>query len=234
MKPSFVSFTVLSLMLFGGERSHGFCPTERMQQQQQRSFTSSLTLHLLPGQGNQLAAAYTASIISKEQEKKTLQKEDPVNNNNNNSNNEKEQEPPSSSSHWRALAASRSFVQRVFHLPSSAIKKHPHPLLEGLKDQQQQHTQATFPFNFIPRHQPDEEDYVLYPLVGFQFVKSKSALDGNDRTIALPTTSHASCRLPTNRNEELYGWFSPACMLDLYSEDVCHAPFPPKQQEQQD
>jgi hypothetical protein len=218
MKPSITSFTLLSLMLFG-DGAHGFCPT---QQHQQRSSASS-SLRLVPGQGNQLAAAYTASL-SKE-EKKEIQSNPAAERPDADPN-----EPPSSSSHWRALAASRSFVQRVFHLPSSAIKKHPHPTLEGLKETQSSTTtsqpQPTFPFNFIPRHQQQEkeEDYVLYPLVGFQFVKSKDAVDGTDRTIALPTTSHAACRLPTNRHEELYGWFSPGCKLDLYSEDVCHAP----------
>lgn len=216
------SFTLLSFLLFG-EGSHGFCPATTTAQ---RCHSSALSL--VPGQGNQLAAAYTASLSKEEQAKQQLAPKAPIDAGIEEQQSSSINEPSSSSSHWRALAASRSFVQRVFHLPSSAIKKHPHPTLEGLKEQPKQSQSssynshhAAFPFSFIPRQQPKvDDDYVLYPLVGFQFVKSSSA----DRTIALPTTSHAACRLPTNRNEEVYGWFSPGCKLDLYSEDVCHAP----------
>jgi hypothetical protein len=205
MKPNASSFALLSLMLFG--EVQGFCP------QAQHTRSSSTSLNLLPGQGNQLAAAYTAFISHKNNDDETDTVTPAT----------KPQEPPSSSSHWRALAASRSFVSRVFHLPSSAIKKHPHPTLEGLKANNDKKESNSFPFGFIPtRHHREEEDAVLYPLVGFQFVKSQEG--SNIKTIALPTTSHAACRLPTHRNEPVFGWYSPACKLDLYSEDVCHAP----------
>ena len=80
-------------------------------------------------------------------------------------------------------AAARAFVHKVFSIPSSVIKRHPHPEAEGL-----------------------EEDAVLYPVVGFKFVP----VDGE--CFALPTTSHAACRILNNKNEELVGWFkAPSC-----------------------
>jgi hypothetical protein len=79
-------------------------------------------------------------------------------------------------------AAARAFVYKVFSIPSSVIKRHPHPEAEGL------------------------EDAVLYPVVGFKFVP----VDGE--YFALPTTSHAACRILNNKNEELVGWFkAPGC-----------------------
>ncbi|KAL3940337.1 MAG: hypothetical protein SGBAC_005108 [Bacillariaceae sp.] len=64
------------------------------------------------------------------------------------------------------------------------------------------------------------KDEVVYPLVGFKLVHHEG------RVIPLPTKSHASCRLKTRAqaDEVPYGWFSPACDLDLYSEDICHKP----------
>ena len=79
-------------------------------------------------------------------------------------------------------AAARAFVYKVFSIPSSVIKRHPHPEAEGL------------------------EDAVLYPVIGFKFVP----VDGE--YFALPTTSHAACRILNNKNEELVGWFkAPSC-----------------------
>jgi hypothetical protein len=120
------------------------------------------------------------------------------------------------------LAASRSFASRIFHLPSSAIKKHPHPTLEGLKENSGNGQNGVFPYSFNPQRpsaEGQQGDVVLYPIVGFRFCQGS---EGPIR--ALPTKSNAACRLPANRHEELFGWFSPACKLDLYSEDVCHAP----------
>jgi hypothetical protein len=211
------TFALLSLMLFGEDAVSAFCPSSQQQRQRQ----TAVALNLLPGQGIQLIAAYNAAhpddedndeydeegnlIVSSGVSPQVAVDKDGGD------------EPSSSSSHWRALAASRSFAQRIFHLPSSMIKKHPHPTLEGLKDNSQQ--QSSFPYNFIPQRQPEKEDFVLYPIVGFQFFK-----DSDGSSFALPTTSHAACHLPTNKKEDVYGWFTPACKLDLYSDDICHAP----------
>eukprot|EP00537_Pseudo-nitzschia_pungens_P006090 CAMPEP_0172365584 /NCGR_PEP_ID=MMETSP1060-20121228/10524_1 /TAXON_ID=37318 /ORGANISM="Pseudo-nitzschia pungens, Strain cf. cingulata" /LENGTH=185 /DNA_ID=CAMNT_0013088947 /DNA_START=98 /DNA_END=655 /DNA_ORIENTATION=- len=62
------------------------------------------------------------------------------------------------------------------------------------------------------------EDICYYPMVGFRFV------EGVDN--ALPTKSSASCVVPTRnqREEEVFGWFSSSCKLDVFSEDVCVNP----------
>jgi hypothetical protein len=217
-QPTAVTYALLSLMLFG-EGVSAFCPSLSVQQQQK---PRSSCLKLMPGQGSQLVAAYTAATSSSSSEDVrssneylSAEKAAPA------SPQQQDNEPPSSSSHWRALAASRSFVSRVFHKPSSAIKKHPHPTLEGLKTADAAAQQ--FPYNFIPsrlatQDERKQDDVVLYPIVGFRFFNQQGS------SIALPTTSHAACRLPTNRNEDVYGWFTPACRLDLYAEDVCHEP----------
>jgi hypothetical protein len=111
------------------------------------------SLHLTPDQADQLVAASNAAFaavgISVVPERKKKE----------------------------TVAAARAFVSKVFSIPSSVIKRHPHPEAEGL------------------------EDAVLYPVVGFKFVP----VDGE--YFALPTTSHAACRILNNKDEELVGWF---------------------------
>ena len=87
----------------------------------------------------------------------------------------------------RALSqAARAFVNRVFHMPSAT------------------------------QHADDEEgdDVVLYPLIGFTYVK-----DSPTHSRALPNVSCASCRLPANRDEPVFGWFSTACKVNPFDED---------------
>ena len=66
--------------------------------------------------------------------------------------------------------------------------------------------------------QKKEDDVVYYPMVGFRF------FDGIDSVF--PTTSHVSCMMPTKKQkeEEVYGWYSSSCKLDLFSENVCENP----------
>ncbi len=63
-----------------------------------------------------------------------------------------------------------------------------------------------------------EDDVAYYPMVGFRF------FEGIDSVF--PTTSHVSCMLPTKsqKEEEVFGWFSSSCKLDLFSDDVCQNP----------
>ena len=138
---------------------------------------ASSALSLIPGQGNQLVAAYNAASCHEKGDVATA----PV-----------EEETDSSASH------SRSFVSRVFSLPAAVISRHPHS------------------------HKETTDDVVLYPIVGFQFFH-----DANGDCIPLPTTSHAACRIRRpSQEEELVGWFSPACNLDMFTEDedACHEP----------
>lgn len=219
MKQRAAAFALLSWMLFGA--GHAFCPETR--QIHHASIRS--TLSLVPGQGNQLVAAYTAASCKGDNQ--SVESPVPVAKKVGTSPEGPdaaaagavESHPSSSSSHWRALAGSRSFVARLFHIPSGAIKSHPHPDAEMIKPSHQ----ASFPHSFMP-HQPSqppkEHDSVLYPIVGFRFVTTD---DGE--AMALPTTSNASCSLHLQkRTEGVVGWYSPSCKLDLYSEDPCHKP----------
>jgi len=135
---------------------------------------------------------------------------------------DEEESSNSDNSHRSALAASRSFLARVFRMPSGA-----HPAEEGLEqEQQQQRERRLLPHfslsNFLHRGEKQEE-VLKYPVVGFLFCSET----GKSDCAVLPTMSHPSCRIRTCReNEEpLYGWYSPACKLDLFAEDVCHKPF---------
>lgn len=145
-------------------------PSEAFPLPLSRRTMSPVTLHLVPGQGNQLVAAYNAATCKNDDDEDDAVATKTMN------------ETP------------RNFVNKVFNLPS--VRRHPHPKAEGVDP---------------------ESDVVYYPMIGFTFCRN------GDRVIALPTKSHVSCRLP-NRNEEVYGWFSPVCKLDLYSDDPCREP----------
>jgi hypothetical protein len=64
------------------------------------------------------------------------------------------------------------------------------------------------------------KDDVLQPVVGFRWVAVESE-DGETTYQVLPPMGKCACLLPKkNKDEELYGWFSPACQLgSLYSDD---------------
>lgn len=251
-KSTAASFSLSALLLFAVE-NHAFCPTQLHHHHQQQNhgdvrFTPAAVaaptaLHLVPGQGKQLEAAVNAASSSSSADASS--KAAPPANVSSPPPSGADvamvaTEPSSSSSHWRALAASRSFVTRLFHIPSSTIHKHPHPIEEGLLQaaipvsavDANPDAAPSFPSFFTPRppapssliennNQKDMVDSVLYPIVGFTFWNTKK-----DGCIALPTTSHAACRLMTEsqRQEEVFGWYSAACKLDLYAEDVCHKP----------
>lgn len=140
-------------------------------------------LHLLPDQGNQLVAAYNAISIEKNDSK-----EETTTNGVENATNIEVDKNVEGNHQRGAIAASKSFLARVFHLPSA---RHPGE---------------------------DVGDVVYYPMVGFRF------FEGIDTVF--PTTSHVSCVMPTKsqKEEEVFGWFSPSCQLDLFSEDICQNP----------
>jgi hypothetical protein len=152
-----------------------------------RQQQSAVALNLVPGQGNQLVAAYNAANCKKE--------------------NEYDDDEESKSPLPTAITVNqplvglakdtpRNFVQRAFSLPSYGLEQFP-----SSSD-----------------NKKEQKDVIYFPLVGFTFCRN------GDRVIPLPTQSNVSCRLRTNHKEEVYGWFSPVCKLDMYSEDLCHAP----------
>lgn len=131
------------------------------------------SLNLVPEQGGQLVAAYNAICEEKNRDSSKaarIQLEKNVDGNN-----------------VGAIAASRKFLTRIFHMPSM-------------------------------KHPGQKQDLVYYPMVGFRFFEGTSTV--------FPTTSNVSCTLPTNsqKEEEVYGWFSSSCKLDLFSDEICHNP----------
>jgi len=208
---------ILSCLLFSGE-SLSFQPQPLKVGSASISSSRSSSLEMLPGQGNQLAAAYNAASCDKKKEEEeeigmfqhqpeeSIQEQDNV-------------------SHWRAVASSKSFLTRVFHKP--AVK---HPIADVPQQKSQQSPRFQFPFtNFLRNlnqhhHEAEvlkaEASAVYYPIVGFTFVKGCED--------ALPTISNASIRMPTTsqKKQDVYGWYSTSCKLDLCTEDenVCHNP----------
>jgi hypothetical protein len=225
MKQQAASFAALLLLTLCGGGGHAFSPHHQSKQSHPvASSVSKSALSLIPGQGGQLVAAFNVASFKREVGPVSVDKKKSVDDSR-----ASEGPPSSSSSHWRALASSRSFVARLFHIPSGVIRSHPHPDAEWVRPstQHHHHPSSTFPHNFLPQnhrqHRQERADTVLYyPVVGFRFVPT---VDGG-RSMVLPTTSHAACRLRPlhERSEEVVGWYSPACKLDLYSEDPCHEP----------
>lgn len=73
----------------------------------------------------------------------------------------------------------------------------------------------SLPSNMIRREVEGDADVMYYPIVGFRFVQGHSR--------ALPTTGcTAVCHLPPS--QPVFGWFMPACELDLYSDNYCRDP----------
>jgi hypothetical protein len=196
------AFVILSCLLFSGEQSDAF-----QQQKLVDRHHRTTALQLLPEQGNQLAAAYNAALDHKEP---VVSEED-----------EQEQD---NTSHWRAIATSKSFLNRLFHKPSAT--NHPNKLDNDATEATQEENNhsrfqlGTFLHNLShPNlHNKAKDEIYLYPIIGFQFVEGCQD--------ALPTLSHASIRMPTKtqKEEEVVGWYTKCCKLDLYSDDVCHSP----------
>jgi len=143
------------------------------------------SLSLVPGQGNQLVAACNAANLHSDDHRSAAC-----------SDNEADGNPSNA----------RSFVSKVFSLPS-AIISHKRPPCD----------EALFSFTHFFHK---KEDIVWYPLVGFCFVKND-----NGDCIPLPTASIGACPIrPRYVDQDVFGWFGPACKLDLYASDVCHDP----------
>jgi len=100
------------------------------------------------------------------------------------------------------MAKPKGFVSRIFSIPGAIMGRHP-AAAPALVD--------------LPREEKSGDDVVLYPIVGFQFVRGGQH--------ALPTTTNASCRISKQPDEEVYGWFTKACSLDsIYSDTYCEEP----------
>ena len=178
----------------------------------------STYLGLLPQQGKQLVAAYEASTCEKQSREGSESngfhpseaieggKIEVKKNGASSADQQQQQRTPT--------GAARAFVSRVFKLPSN-IRQHYNHAEDEVWDN-------AMSLPKIPGDRSSKaggDDVVLYPVVGFRIVE-----DEEHHSRVLPTKSNVSCRLPNNYNEDVFGWYSPACRLDLYKEDPCEAP----------
>ena len=180
-----------------------------------RELPGSTSLNLLPQQGKQLVAAYEASTCNKEARE--------MNKNGYHHSEAIEDglgvkkgstEVPQQFQRTPTGAA-RAFVSRVFKLPSNIRQNHQH-------HEEEEGWTAVMSLPKLPRStkaKDDKPEVLLYPLVGFRIVE-----DEEHHFRGLPTKSNVSCRINDNEDEELYGWFSAGCRLNLYKEDPCEAP----------
>jgi hypothetical protein len=145
---------------------------------------SAVSMNLIPDQASDLVAASNAAYSPRDDDDDDDNQEHDVSHH---------QTAPAASNK-QTPTPTRAFAARVFSLPSSLIKRHPHPKSEGLPAST---TSSTSP-----------QDFVMFPVIGFQYVR-----DSPDHCTALPTISVASCRLPI-RNEPVYGWFGPVSFLE--------------------
>jgi hypothetical protein len=148
--------------------------------------TRSTVLNLVPEQGKQLVAAFTAASVKKEAAATTSTIHDDDN-----------------------KKPGVAFVlSSIFSIPGAILGRHPAAALVDVPREQ------------LPRDRR-HEDVVLYPVVGFRFVKGATGMSSN----VLPTISKPACQLLHVPNQELYGWFTPACPLDnIYSDTYCNEP----------
>lgn len=164
--------------------------------------TNVQALCLVPSQGCQLAAASAAALAKLEEEREEM-KESTITSRSTSSSSD------SSAQNLRPSDATREFVSRLFHLPPFASK-----------------SQATEQFASDRKAPNDKnhyhDDVVLYPIVGFQYVKLQ---DGSTRGIPTMNLSpeKAACNFSAKRMSEeqpLHGWFSECCMLgNLFATD---------------
>ena len=170
--------------------------------------TVSSTLHLVPSQGCQLAAATTAALAKQELER--------------------EQREESSRQATDTKIAAESLGNRHSIRPSDATREFVSRLFKK--------SQNSFDFTIPAMHggplssSNDEDhkkdDIVLFPIIGFQYVKLN---DGSIRGIPTINASpeKVSCNLDAMQmkmTQPEYGWFSPCCQLgDLFSdhEEYC-------------
>lgn len=157
-----------------------------------RTEASTTSLNLHPEQGSQLQAAWNAAVAkARSLDESSTEGSMPV--------------TTKPSATINASNAARSFVSRVFSIPSALIGRHPHPAMEGFDDH--------FPTT------GHEEGVLLYPVVGFQFVP-----DSECHSSVLPKATAPCCRIHDSRNEDLVGWWSAGCYLDMFDEDIAHPP----------
>ena len=158
--------------------------------------SSNMVLNLKPGQGPQLAA-FSASKLAKLEEGGS---------------------PSNHITYITPINAARQFLHRIVTLPSQIIRigtKMDNSIFENIN-------KNSIYSNNISNYKSDD-DVVLFPIVGFQYVKIKDINSKTDKFRAFPSTNCIkSCSITSRRllDEPVYGSFSPACHLgDIHSND---------------
>ena len=201
---SIASVVLISMMLSSGADAFAVPRFAQLQTAGSTKTTTTTSLQLLPGQGKQLVAAFAASTAKHrkgDEKQKTVQSTVAI-------------QDSATTAAAKHLSNARTFVSRVFSLPSSMIKRHPHPKIEGWADDMQQEYKRNGEVS------EKNTDVVLYPIVGFRFFKYGTK--GSYRV--LPTKGNAACRIRNAKSEILQGWFSPACRLNMYTDNPCDKP----------
>jgi len=187
------------------------------------SSSSPTVLHLIPSQGCQLAAASEAALA-----KKKLDQENPENGNNSSRGSNSNSNGSQNIKHLSPSDATREFVSRLFHLPSQFNnhnkKQQKDSIIEfkipGITNT---NTNSGDMKNNDSNYSDDTgADVVLFPIVGFQYVKLQ---DGSIRGI--PTCNavaeKAVCNIDAvhmSQTQPLHGWYSKCCLLgNVYVDD---------------
>eukprot|EP00536_Pseudo-nitzschia_multiseries_P003104 jgi/Psemu1/284196/fgenesh1_pg.44_\ len=168
---------------------------------QHQHLQQSSALRLLPDQGNQLVAAYNALSESQLKETKATTTAAATNSSN--------KAPIEVSKDIRVVADEAEAAPRSKWRESTIAAS------KSLLSKIFQGPAVLHPLE-LKFGRP--EDVCYYPMVGFRYIEGVDTV--------LPTKASASCSMPTRsqREEELFGWFSSSCKLDLFSDDVCVNP----------
>lgn len=209
------------IVWYGSCSSFAFSPSDMQLRRHVRQQPGSSQLQLVPEQGNQLVAAYTASLSKYHEEHRLVSEgvedeamDDDVEND----------DSPRRLGNPKTLtsdsSSSRNFVQRAFSLPSLGNNN-------NNNNKKLKAMSSTSASSSSTDDTDQQHDVVLFPLIGFTFCRN-----GN-QVVPLPTQSNVSCRLPRRSKvdqEQVYGWYSPVCKLNMYAaneEEYCTAPNPP-------
>ena len=223
-QPQLVVAAVLFALSFsiGGDAFTTPLGLQQQQQQQQQQWqlnrklpSTTTRLRLVPEQGSQLVAAFhalTADIaeqltLDEETRHKLVTTKEAAANASNKINITTEVDPEKALAGGLVASAARTVVSRIFSIPGAIMGRHPAAaptILDGFDTQGIVGSRDSTPDNEV----------VLYPIVGFQFVQV------DPQTVrVLPTVSNPSCRIFNKDDQELYGWFSSACRLESFDSD---------------
>jgi len=194
--------TTIIFLCFFSVTTHSFIPTTCSP-----SLKSGSALYLVPSQGCQLAAAYAAASV-KDEDRSQFRDQFSDKSFSEQMNGKQLESSPQN---IEPTHAAREFVSRLFSIPSNIL---PH----GASNGQQSWLHNPFEQNEV-RINENEDDVVLFPIVGFTIVTTE---DDEMKVLPSHNTPRGSCNLESVRRARdlpLYGWFSPCCPLGHLYDD---------------